>query len=226
MTKHLTQRDYWNSRAAVWDSYDVPLIPDQDDVDFMRKHVVPGGHTLILGVTPQLCSLALEVSDKVTAVDFAQNIIEALRIEGVEYICADWFEFFEKSSEQFSTILTDGGLVCLDFPADWQRLVKLLHEHLAPGGIFSARVYLSIPEPPQANYKNPNLERFVTSMGNVDANWMVHPKHGDYAKYDMRYAFPPESEVLRAFEQFTLQDKRVPAYEEGSRFVSYAWGKP
>lgn len=223
MAKLQSQQDYWNSRAAVWGSYAEPLIPPKQDLDFVRKHLAAGGNTLVLGATPELCSLALETSKTVTAVDFAEDVIEALRLEGVRYECADWFEFFERSTERFDTILTDGGLVCLEFPTAWQRIAQQVHSHLNLNGVFLARIYVSIPQPPKDIYENPMLGRFVTSMGNVDANWMVHPKHGDYEKYDMRYAFPPEQAVLQTFDQFTLQGKLVPDYEEGQRFLSFAW---
>lgn len=222
MTKRLTQQDYWNWRAPVWD-HGPPLVPDEQELAFMRNHLLPGGNTLILGATPQLCSLALEISSTVTAVDFAEKVIKALRLEGVEYTCEEWGKFFEESNQQFSTILTDGGLLSLEFPGTWEQIARHIKTHLVPGGIFAARVYLSTGEPPKNSYKNPNLERFVSSMGKVDDNWMVHPQHGDYKNFDMYYTFPPEREVLKKFNQFTLKDKLVPDYEEGARFVSYAW---
>ena len=224
-----SQQDYWNSRAEKWSSYDAPLVPGQQDLDFMREYLKLDGDSLIIGATPELCSLALEVSNTVTAVDYAKNIIEALSIEGVSYECMDWNQFFEQDSRQFDNIMTDGGLVCLEFPQTWQQLADNISTHLRPGGVFAARVYLSTPEPPEDNYENPNLARFVTSIVEADNNWMVHPKHGDYERYDVRYAFPPEQEVRQTFEaagQLALIGRLIPDYEEGKRFISYAWLHP
>jgi SAM-dependent methyltransferase len=227
MDKKLSQRDYWNGRAEVWNDYDIPLIPSPAEVDFQQKHLVAGGSTLVLGATPELCETALKVSAKVTAVDFAENVIEALRRDGVDYTCMDWFKFFEQSTEKFDNIITDGGLVCLEFPGSWQRIAEQISNHLKPNGMFAARVYVSTLEPPKAHYSNPNLGRFVSSMtaATADSNWMLQPQHPDYAKYDIHYAFPPEKEVLRTFGSVALRlrDRFVPDYEEGARFVSYAW---
>lgn len=223
MSKLFSQQDYWNSRAARWSSYDSPLIPIQQDLDFIKKTLVPGGSSLILGATPELCALALEVSKTVTAVDYAEGMLDALRIPGVTYVHMDWNEFLEKESAQYDNIMTDGGLICLEFPATWERIANNIGNSLRPSGVFAARVYVATNTPPQKAYKNPNLNRFITSMANVDANYMVHPSHPDYQEYDMRYALPPEAAVLKIFAGLALIDKLVPDYEAGEHFVSYAW---
>jgi hypothetical protein len=186
---------------------------------------VPGGNTLVLGATRELCTMARDVSGTVTAVDFSEPIIETLRVDGVRYIRQEWFDFLEVHPEQYENIMTDGGLLCLDFPGSWQRMADQIYAHLTPGGIFSARIYVSTPNQPKDHYENPNLGRFVSSMAlaTEGTNWMLHPKHGDYADYDVQYAFPPEAEVLRTLGRFALIGKRVPDYEEGDRFVSYAF---
>lgn len=226
MSKLGSQQDYWNSRANEWGKYDAPLIPGQQDIDFMRKHLVPRGDALILGATPELCSVALDVSKAVTSIDFAEKIIEKLCIHGAHYKCVDWFEFFKQSNQQFDNIMTDGGLLCLEFPGLWQRMAEQIYTHLKPGGIFTARVYISTDQPPKDSYKNPNLARFINSMADVDENWMLRPGHKDYKKFEMRYALPPEHEVLRRFDKYTLVDKLVPDYEAGEYFVSYALQRP
>src|SRR5689334_8585010 len=104
--------DYWNSRADKWHTYAAPLIPGQEELSFHRKQLLRdggGGDTLILGVTPQLCALALETSVTVTSVDYAAQLIKALGIQGVRYECEDWLEFFTQTDKRFKTIMTDGG---------------------------------------------------------------------------------------------------------------------
>lgn len=224
-----TQQDYWNSRAAHYGEYDEPLVPGPQDLSFIREHLVPDGDTLILGTTPAHCTVALEVSRTVTAVDFATDMIKALRNDNVRYVCAEWNEFLEDTPNSYDSIVTDGGLNCLEFPGTWLRIAENIRTLLKPNGIFAARVYISTPEPPKPSYENPNLARFVSGMSNVDQNWMMSLKtHDDYKSYDVRYAFPPEEEVLGVFEQvgrLMLVDKLAPDYEEGHRFVSYAWQK-
>lgn len=224
MPKVENQQAYWNSRAKSWGEYDVPLIPSPPELEFQRKHLTRGGDILILGVTPQLCALALEVTNKVTAVDFAQGLIDELRIEGVDYVCQDWINFFENTKMQYDNIVTDGGLLSLRFPDHWDRLITLIHTHLRPGGTFSPRIYLSTSDAPKEDYDNPNLTRFVPRMANLDENWMVQiTGHQDYKQYDVRYTFPPRNVALEMFSQFELKDEFVPDYEEGDRFVSFAF---
>ena len=224
----LDQKEYWNNRAKNWADYQEPLIPSLAEQEFQRKHLVPGGRTLVLGVTPQLCVLAREMSESVTSVDFAEELIEELRMDGIEYICQDWMVFLEAGGNgaAYDNIITDGGLLSLRFPDDWSRIIALIYRSLRPGGIFAARVYLSTGNPPKQQYDNPSLGRFVSSMGDVDENWMVHPKHPAYEKYDMHYAFPPREVVMRMLSQFTFEDEYIPSYEEGDRFVSLAFRRP
>lgn len=223
MKELLTQQDYWNSRAAEWPKYDIPLIPSPQDIEFMGRHLVPGGDVLILGATPELCSLALDTSDSVTAVDFAKDVIEALATDGVDYINKDWNGFFAQTTKEYDNIMTDGGLLCLEFPGAWQQIARNIQSHLRPNGVFSARVYITTGNAPEESYENPNLNRFITSMSNVDSNFTIHPKHPDYQDYDVQYALPPEDIVLRTFGKLALIETLVPDYEAGEHFVSYAW---
>ena len=224
MSEKATQQEYWNSRAHKWDSYDEPLMPGIQDLGFMRKQLIPAGHTLILGVTPDFCKMALEISNQVTAVDFSKDMIKTLQIENVDYECMEWNEFFDQSTDKFDNIMTDGGLTCIEYPEEWQKLANNISNHLSPGGIFAARVFINTPTPPDDNYKNPNLTRFITGMGRVDHDWMMKVEtHDDYRDYDVRYAFPPDQVVLSTFSKLALSDKFIPNYEAGEHFVSYAW---
>jgi len=225
MTKQkASQKDYWNSRAKDFSDLSAPLIPGKQDIDFMKKHLVKGGDTLILGVTPQLCTIAYEVSKTVTAVDFAEDMIKVLRHEGIKYICAEWNHYFEQTADTFDTILTDGGLTCIEYPDVWRQLANNLAAHLRPDGIFAVRAFLNTEKPTQDSYDNPNLNRFVAGMSRVDSNWMRQIRtHENYKNYDVRYAFPREEELLSTFDRLTLVEKFIPNYEEGEHFVSYAF---
>lgn len=220
----MSQKDYWNSRASSWDAYGVPLIPSDTELDFQESLLRLGGETLVLGVTPQLCKLALKVSNKVTSVDFAEDLIKTLQIEGVEYICQDWIEFLENNNTKYDNILTDGGLLCLKFPESWTRISELIYSRLKPGGSFSPRVYLSNSNKPAEHYDNPNLERFIPSVASVDENWTVRiNSNQSYTPYEVFYAFPPREVVLDIFNKFTLEAELVPDYEEGERFVTFVF---
>lgn len=222
-----TQRDFWNSRAERNWIHREPLIPNADELDFMRRQLSPGGSVLVLGATIQLCETSLAVTDKVISVDSAEKVIDRLRIPGVDYVCNDWFDYFEKTKQKSDVIITDGGLLSIDFPHGWQRLAWHVRSHLKPGGVFASRTYVTTGQPPKDHYNNPDLNRFVSSMGKVDQNWMVHPDNRDYDAYDFYFTFPPEAVVRETFESegLTLRERFAPDYEEGERFISFAWQK-
>lgn len=222
MTDQAALRDYWNSRAALWENYDAPLIPSQQELDFQQQYLKRGDRVLILGATPELCRLALESDCEVTAVDFAKDIIEKLELPGVHYICDDWQSYLERSDERFDTIMSDGGLNCLEFSVAWQGIARQLPARLKPQGVFSPRIYINTLEPPQESYENPNLNIFVTSMGRatLETNWNVHIQRGEHKA---SFSFPPASAVQHVFGQLELLETLVPDCEEGDRFVSYAW---
>lgn len=225
MSDLLSQQKVWNHRAINWQDhhYGEPLTPTQPELEFQRKQLALGGRALVLGATQGLCNLALEVSGSVTAVDFAPDSIEVLRMDGVQYVCQDWITFLENSTVQYDNIMSDGALPCLEFPGEWQRLSEAAHSSLRPGGIFAARAFLSTANPPKDHYDNPNLAGIVPAMARVDENWMLTLKaRGEREPYDVRYAFPTREVLLQTFGKLALKDDFVPTYEEGDRFVTFA----
>ncbi len=217
------QKAYWNSRAQDWTSYSEPLIPSQAELIFQQQLLQADSKTLILGVTPELCHVARSRTDRVTSVDFAQNLIDTLRTDTVDYVCRDWISFLEDHTDSYDNIVTDGGLNCLQFPRDWNRISEAIYRSLRPGGMFSPRIYLTTDRPPKNHYKNPNLQRFVASIDRTDKHWMARSDHPDYSDYDVSYAFPPRSTVLQTFSQFTHIDEFIPDYEEGDRFITFVF---
>jgi SAM-dependent methyltransferase len=219
-----SQKDYWNSRAEHFSDLSAPLIPGEQDIDFMKKYLPVNGNTLILGVTPQLCDSASGLSKTVTAVDFSEDMIKTLSRDGIKYVCTDWNQFFEQTTDTFDTILTDGGLTCIEYPLVWEQLAGNIIAHLREGGIFAVRAFLNTDKTPKDSYNNSNLNRLVAGMSHVDSNWMRQiDTHENYRDYDVRYAFPREQELLSTFGHLTLLEKFIPDYEEGEHFPSYAF---
>lgn len=229
MSKLGSQKDYWNERVEkVRGNYGPGLVLSPEEIAFQRSHIRANGETLVLGATPSLCSVALDVSRSVTAVDFAEKVIKNARqvmthsrSNEVQFVHMDWIGYFEQEPARFDTIATDGGLLCLQLP-DWKRLAGHIRTHLQPGGRFIAKAYVHVPERPDVS-KNPNLARFMTIPTSGDKDWEVTPTHGDYADFDVRYTLPPKEVVLQTLGGLALVDEMVPDYEEGRRFVSYAW---
>lgn len=221
-----SQQEYWNNRVSTWDTMQSPLIPTSAELAFQRKHLTPGGHVLILGATPQLCALALEYSPSVTAVDYAQGVIDALRLEGVSYVCDDWLSYLHNTTKTFDHILADGSLLSLEYPGEWQQAATMIYDRLNDGGKFTPRVYLSNDRPPKTEYNNEHLARFVPSMANLNEQWQVKLSGPAYDQYDVRYTFPPRNVLLKTFGKFTLRAEYIPDFEEGDRFISFVFEKP
>lgn len=227
VTKLAGQKDYWDHRASEWDELDIPLIPDRGDVVFQKSFLKKGGNVLVLGATRELCMMAREVSNRVLAVDYSSMVISAIRCDGVEYKESEWLDYLANTQELFDSIITDGGLLCLEFPENWTEIAKQIFDHLKPGGFFVARVYRTTDKPPKGSYENPNLNRFISGLADINrSNWMLKPKHEAYAKYEMRYSLPPDKVIKDVFNNFKLIKVRVPDYEAGEYFPTYAWMKP
>lgn len=221
------QKGWWTFRAEqVHGDYGASLVLDPGEMAFQERHIKSGGDTLVLGATRSLCSIALKKHATVTSVDFADAAIEVGRQDEVEYICMEWDEYLEQGGTgKFDNIVTDGGMLCLDFPGSWERIAKNIHDHLRPGGVFAAKFYVSKPEP-LVDYKNPNLGRFIALPASADNNWVVEPVGDDYKPFGVRYTLPPKDVVLQIFKesgQLELIEEFIPDYEAGDRFPSIAW---
>lgn len=226
-----SQKDVWDFRARkeVWPEwgFSEPLSPSKEELEYQQSLLLPGGKVLVLGATPGLCEVASEVTESVTAVDFSENAIKQFAIDGVKYKLDDWITFLESAAEPYDAIVTDGGLTCMRFPDQWRLLGDVVYDCLKPGGIFSARIFLSNDRPPKEHYENPNLPRILPAMSRVDEEWMVvKPAQGDLAPYPARYTFPPRDVVEQFFGKFALRDVFVPGYEEGDHFVTFAFQRP
>jgi SAM-dependent methyltransferase len=224
------QQGWWNFRARqASGEYGASLVLDPEEMDFQERHIQEGGETLVLGATRSLASLALKKHAIVTAVDIADEAIAVSRLQGVHYVLADWNEYLEQETgAEYDNIVTDGGMLCLDFPDSWQRIAGNISNHLRPGGIFAAKFYASKPEP-LTEYRNPNLGRFMNIPAHEEEDWKIVPAGPDYEQFKVRYTLPPLEVVRQTFEeagQLDLIEIFTPGYEAGDRFPSVAWRRP
>lgn len=233
MNAGLSQEPFWSERVGE-DSgnYGLGLNLSQEEIAFQRKHLVANGSTLVLGATPALCTAALDISDAVTAVDFSEKVIvnakqtiEHPGREEVNYQHDDWLTFLTKAAGEYDNIVTDGGLLCLEFPDTWEQVITQIKRSLRPAGIFAAKVYVYIPGQLPDTEKNPNLGRFMTIPTSEEEHWMVEPTQDIYRRHGVRYALPPREAVLHAVGGLTLIDEMEPNYAEAQRFLSFAWQK-
>lgn len=139
---------------SVWGRLRVPVRPGQEGLDLYRKTLnnIPEKNVLILGATPELIDMALELSaDKIVSMERNPEIIEAMRRlrtqdwRDVNLITGNWLEEHEDFHLSFNYIACDGGLLFLRYPDQWELLFKLAYGYLKPGGVFVAKEWAEPP---------------------------------------------------------------------------------
>ena len=137
----------------MWSLLSVPVRPSAEGLRVYAEGLGTGRRVLVLGTTPELIDLAVErKSSRIVSMERNPATILALRQfahrpwDGVELRCADWLEADSRLEGAFDCIACDGGLLFLDFPGLWERLLANVRRYLAPGGEFIAKM-TSLPEP-------------------------------------------------------------------------------
>lgn len=125
--------------------------PDADDLAAYAGGLVPtaAGRILVLGMTPELRTLALAYGDHVIAADANADVIALYRDwvsagsgQCVELLQADWFSLGERGLEPFDYILGDGIFGNLPDLAAHVRLLDIITGLLKPHGRFITRMAL------------------------------------------------------------------------------------
>jgi SAM-dependent methyltransferase len=124
-----------------WRLVTSPIRPDTARVALYRSTVKAASSALVLGATPELVDMLLtEEVGRVALIDLHAETIEAMRRlatrdwSGVETVVGDWRDPRPAWDSAFDRILSDGGLMFLEFPEDWRRALTLIHGYLRPGG--------------------------------------------------------------------------------------------
>jgi len=132
----------------VWSKLIVPVRPGPEGLALYCSQMqrLPQKRILVLGATPELVDMALELNaDKVVSVERNPEIIAAMRQLGtrdwskVQLIAGDWLEERSDFYSSFNCIICDGGLLFLHYPEQWKILFKLVYSYLTPGGVFIAK---------------------------------------------------------------------------------------
>jgi hypothetical protein len=106
---------------------------------------------VVLGVTPELRMLGHQHGCRVTCVDFSPMWINAMDIlmgeDGKEDIIVrcNWLETPLQRGE-YDTVVGDYVLNCLK-PTKWDRLLRIVHDLLKPGGYFVTRTLVGVGDP-------------------------------------------------------------------------------
>jgi SAM-dependent methyltransferase len=99
---------------------------------------------LVLGVTPELCRLAMTGNSRVVAVDKSTEMIRANWLgfgrPQNEAICADWRQT-PLAAGSVDIVLADGSLSMLPYPSGYLALLAELRRLLRPQGRFLTRCF-------------------------------------------------------------------------------------
>jgi SAM-dependent methyltransferase len=135
--------DPWKEHSRRWSSVGKPLRPSFEDIAFTRSAISEwlrrthrtAPTLLILGVTPELCSLPMNSGSRFIAVDKSAEMIGNLwrPRPGVwdEVICADW-RHMPLASSSVDIALGDGSLSMLQYPSEYATVFSNLRRVLRP----------------------------------------------------------------------------------------------
>jgi hypothetical protein len=150
------QRRHWNAVAGHWRHLGPPLCPSEADVLVMRAAVqaqadrCPGQplRAFLLGVTPEIAGMDWPHETELLAVDRAATMIREVwpgDAPGRRAVCADWFVALPGAGP-FDVVIGDGTFNQFGTLADGAALAQLIHQALAPGGIFVMRLFVEPEE--------------------------------------------------------------------------------
>jgi hypothetical protein len=166
---------YWRLFARSFGSLRPPLRPCGEDLEIARKTIAEVSETLqgrplrslLLGVTPELATMAWPEPCTLVAADNCLPMIQAVWPEAGRQrwaICADWREL-PFSSSSLDIVLGDGSANCVKYPDGLRQVASELRDLIGAGGKLILRCYAQTesPETPDevfADKDNPALPSF------------------------------------------------------------------
>ncbi|MGH7565481.1 MAG: methyltransferase domain-containing protein [Gemmatimonadota bacterium] len=148
----------WGRHARQWSRVGPPLRPSSEDVAVARSALDGWRGTtgrddptlLLMGVTPELCSLRSGERSRVIAVDRSTDMIHSvwpgrLRPKD-EVLCADWRRL-PIENESIDVVLSDGCLSTLSYPSGYVEVCAELLRVLRDGGRCVARCFVQSEQP-------------------------------------------------------------------------------
>ncbi len=137
----------WPKLSRQWRHVGPPLRPVEEDLGFVQdaalgwtaQHGAP--RVLLLGVTPELYRLPWPPGTDFLSVDHTQEMIDNVWPGPREAaICAEWWDLHLPAGSR-DIALCDGGLQLNTYPEKQRRVVAMLRDAIAPGGLSIFRLY-------------------------------------------------------------------------------------
>jgi SAM-dependent methyltransferase len=159
-------QNHWQTYHRAWSQLTPPLRPHPSVVVAVKEEIKDRfGRTMLLGVTPELADVALDLVAVDRNLAMVTNIWpgnSAVR----RAIVGDWREL-SFSPNTFSLCVGDGSLNNLDHFTDLVKLFCELNRVMVPGGRLVCRLYLA-PTPPETALALKD-EAMSGSIGNFHA---------------------------------------------------------
>jgi SAM-dependent methyltransferase len=138
--------DLWPSQARHWHLLGPPLRPSRDDVAIVEgvvRALLATPRVLLLGVTPELATLAWPPGTELAAVDRCAGMIGAVwpssgTPAGARAVQGDW-RALPIDDASVDLVLGDAVMTLLAFPHDTEALFTEVHRVLRPEGRFVVR---------------------------------------------------------------------------------------
>ena len=149
---------HWDSVAPSWDFYSSPARPcDEDVATFLRfaatysdTPAIATNAVLMLGVTPEIATMAWPAGTVVTGVDKSEAMVNRVwpgDIPGVRHArCDDWFAL-PPPLRPYDLVIGDGSINTLRYPGELRRLLARLRSLARPGALLILRSFVRPPTP-------------------------------------------------------------------------------
>ena len=149
---------HWSIHARQWSHIGPPLRPSAEDVtvvmtgvrDWIQANDRSVSTLLILGVTPELCTLPTQAIDRIIAVDSSAEMISAIwpgriRLQD-SAIRADWQQI-PLADGAIDLAAADGSFALLQFPGGYARVLAELQRLLRRDGRCIVRCFAQAETP-------------------------------------------------------------------------------
>jgi SAM-dependent methyltransferase len=206
------QQDHWKEHARQWGLIGPPLRPSHEDLAELESQLRPvlanhpsDGIVLLLGVTPELSHLVLEVLQlRLIAADRSLPMIRSIWASSSPHsavVQADW-RHLPIASNTAVAVIGDGCFTTIGFPEDYRQVLNAISLALKPGGIFTMRFFASpvIAEKPDKVFadlyagaiENFHIFKWRLAMALLDRNTWSIPVHCIWQSWRETVAAPDD----------------------------------
>ena len=152
------KRQTWAGIARAYATYTSPLRPCREDLemveraacDWRRAHPEHPMRVLLLGVTPDIATLAWPPESTLVALDSSRAVITALWPGDVRSrrsaACANWLAM-PLRARSCDFVTGDGSLNAFRYPDGWRAAAAAIRHVVADTGVLVIRCYVRPDEP-------------------------------------------------------------------------------